>query len=200
MNAHLQAKLLRVLQEREIDRVGRNTPIAVNIRVIATTNRDLEKEVADGNFREDLYYRLNVIPLILPPLRERGADVEVLAEHFLRKHSDANRKRIDGFSESAAHKLRSHAWPGNVRELQNAIERGVLLATGSTIDAEHLLLNPTPASGPHNEPAPADVASGRGHPERHGTGPDPAHPRTMRRKSHEGRKTARISIRTMRTS
>ena len=138
MDLRLQSKLLRVIQEREIDRVGGGAPIPVDIRIVATTNRDLEKEVAEGRFREDLYYRLNVIPLTLPPLRERAGDVEPLAECFLRRVAEKNRKRVERFSDAAREKLRRHDWPGNVRELQNAVERGVLLTPSDTVEAEHL--------------------------------------------------------------
>jgi two-component system response regulator FlrC len=140
MDARLQVKLLRVLQEREIDRVGGGSPVPVDLRVLATTNRDLEKEVEAGRFREDLYYRLHVIPLTLPPLRDRRGDVEALAESFLRRFAEKNGKRALRFSDEAREKLLRHAWPGNVRELQNTIERGVLLTPGDAVDAAHLLL------------------------------------------------------------
>jgi two-component system response regulator FlrC len=134
----LQAKLLRVLQENEIDRIGSKRPIPVDIRVIATTNRDLAKEVEKGNFREDLYYRLSVIPLAIPPLRERPADIPLLAEHFLNRYASRYRKRIAGFTEEALHYLGSLYWRGNVRELDNLIQRAVLLGKGEYIEVGDL--------------------------------------------------------------
>ncbi len=134
----LQAKLLRVLQEKEIDRIGSRRPITVDIRVIATTNRDLAKEVEKGNFREDLYYRLSVIPLAIPPLRERPADIPLLAEHFLNRYASRYRKRVAGFTEEALHYLQSLYWRGNVRELDNLIQRAVLLGKGEYIEVGDL--------------------------------------------------------------
>lgn len=125
---HLQAKLLRVLQEREFERVGGTKTIQVNVRVLATTNRDLKKEIAAGNFREDLYYRLNVFPINSPPLRERGEDIELLANAFLEQFSKKHNKAVKGFSKEAVVAIYGHKWPGNVRELQNTIERAVILA------------------------------------------------------------------------
>ncbi|MGQ0662563.1 MAG: sigma 54-interacting transcriptional regulator [Pseudomonadota bacterium] len=141
MDIRLQAKLLRVLQEREIDRVGGNRPIKVDIRVIATTNRDLEAEVRAGRFREDLYFRLSVVPLTLPPLRERPRDIDVLAVHFLRKYSEANHSPVRRLSPAARETLRAHVWNGNVRELENAMHRAVLLATGEEIGPEAIALH-----------------------------------------------------------
>lgn len=140
MDAHLQAKLLRVIQEREIERVGRNLTIPIDIRIIATTNRDLEKEVAEGRFREDLFYRLNVIPLTLPTLKERSGDVQVLAEYFIDKFRIKNGKEACRLSPAALEKLSSYSWPGNVRELQNTIERSVLMTDGQVIEPKNLLL------------------------------------------------------------
>ena len=130
MDARLQAKLLRALQEREIDRVGGSKPVKVNIRVIATSNRDLRKAVADGTFREDLLFRLNVVNLALPPLRERPADVIALAEHFGRKYASANGVANRPISDAGKTALLARSWPGNVRELENAMHRAVLLAYG----------------------------------------------------------------------
>jgi len=129
----LQVKLLRVLQEREFERLGGRTTLSVDVRVIAATNRDLAKEVREGRFREDLYYRLNVVPIHLPPLRERPEDVPLLAHHFLTRFSDENRKHFEGFSPDAMELLTRHPWPGNVRELENAVERVVVLARGPLI-------------------------------------------------------------------
>src|SRR5262249_54640500 len=120
-----QVKLLQVLQERSFQRVGGNEQVSVDVRVIAATNRDLAADVREGRFREDLYYRLNVVHIEMPPLRARGADVVVLANHFLRKFALENHKRIDGFSEKARSKIVSYRWSGNVRALENAIERAV---------------------------------------------------------------------------
>lgn len=124
----LQAKLLRVLQEREFERVGGNKTIKVDVRVLATTNRDLLKSVEKGEFRQDLYYRLNVFPLRVPPLRDRVGDVEVLANHFLEKFSREHGMKSSGFSKSGMASLLAHSWPGNVRELQNVVERAAILA------------------------------------------------------------------------
>jgi two-component system, NtrC family, response regulator AtoC len=134
----LQAKLLRVLQEHEFERVGGTKPIRVDIRVIAATNRNLDEAVASGRFREDLYYRLNVVRLRLPPLRERPEDLPALAEHFLRKYCAETGKSKSGIAPSAMQYLRAHRWPGNVRELENAVERAVVLGPGPEITAEDL--------------------------------------------------------------
>lgn len=139
----MQAKLLRVLQEKEIQRVGGEETLKVDVRIVAATNRDLEKEVAEGNFREDLFYRLNVMPLNVPPLKERREDVPLLAQHFLTKFSDKNRKAIKGLVPLAMDMLVNYDWPGNVRELENAIERAVILATGEHITEAQLPLNIT---------------------------------------------------------
>lgn len=136
MDARLQAKLLRALQEREIDRVGGSGPVKINIRVLATSNRDLLKAVADGSFREDLLFRLNVVNLALPPLRDRPADVVALSEHFARKYATANGIGDRPISESAKTALLARHWPGNVRELENTMHRAVLLASGQEIGPE----------------------------------------------------------------
>ncbi len=136
MDARLQAKLLRALQEREIDRVGGSGPVKVNIRILATSNRDLLKAVADGSFREDLLFRLNVVNLALPPLRDRPADVVALSEHFARKYATANGIGDRPISESAKTALLARHWPGNVRELENTMHRAVLLASGQEIGPE----------------------------------------------------------------
>ncbi|MBZ4648945.1 MAG: transcriptional regulator [Desulfomicrobiaceae bacterium] len=141
MDLALQAKLLRALQEGEIDRVGGTESVAVDTRVIATTNRNLEEAVAQGQFRQDLFYRLNVIPLRLPPLRERGADVLELAHFFVRRFAGSYGYPATRLSAEAENWLRSHQWPGNVRELQNLMERAVLLAAGGAIGVGHFLLD-----------------------------------------------------------
>src|SRR5579862_9464650 len=134
MDARLQAKLLRAIQEREIDRVGGGKPVKVDIRIIATSNRDLADAAKRGTFREDLLYRLNVVNLALPPLRERPGDIVALAEHFARKYAAANGVPERPISASARQRLVCHRWPGNVRELENAMHRAVLLATGAEIE------------------------------------------------------------------
>jgi len=141
MHPRLQAKLLRAVQEREIDRVGGLQPIRVDIRLIATSNRDLEAEVRNGNFREDLYFRLNVVHLEVPPLRERPKDVALLAEFFVKKYSEANGVAERVLTPEAVQALAHHPWRGNVRELENTIHRAVLLAHGNSIGAESIMLS-----------------------------------------------------------
>jgi two-component system response regulator FlrC len=150
MAVNLQAKLLRVLQEGEIDRVGGKRPVPVDVRVVATTNRDLKEHIAAGSFREDLFYRLNVIPLKVPPLRERGKDVLLLAEHFLARYARENNRPGLELSPEARRVLAAQPWPGNVRELQNTMERAVLLAAGSEVTPEALLFDDqaAPAASP----------------------------------------------------
>ncbi|MEX0760149.1 MAG: sigma-54 dependent transcriptional regulator, partial [Tistlia sp.] len=128
MHPRLQAKLLRAIQEREIDRVGGTQPVKIDIRLLATSNRDLDQAVREGDFREDLYFRLNVVSLELPPLRERPRDVEILSEHFLQKYADANGVPKPSLTAEARTMLREHQWRGNVRELENTMHRAVLLA------------------------------------------------------------------------
>ncbi len=134
----VQVKLLRVLQEREFERVGGVAPIKVNVRIVAATNKDLELEVQEKRFRSDLYYRLNVFPLFIPPLRERTSDILLLAEHFLKKFSRENNKSIHRVSSLAVDILTQYHWPGNVRELENCMERAVLVCQSHTIQANHL--------------------------------------------------------------
>jgi two-component system response regulator FlrC len=141
----LQAKLLRVLQEREVERVGGRKPIALDVRVLATSNRDLEGEVKAGRFREDLYYRLNVFPLHIPPLRERRADILPIANRLLRKGSEAAQGKAFSLSNAAAAGLTAHTWRGNIRELENVLQRAMILAPGAVIEAEQLCL-PKPAA------------------------------------------------------
>ena len=151
MDARLQAKLLRALQERVIDRVGGAKPVPVNIRVLATSNRNLVNAVKDGTFREDLLYRLNVINLAIPPLRERPADIAALSEYFAKKYADANAIAQKPIALEAKRRLQAHIWPGNVRELENAMHRAVLLSSGSEIDADAIRL---PDGAPLNPVAP----------------------------------------------
>jgi len=134
----LQAKLLRALQEREIERVGGKTTIKVNVRIIAATNRDLEKEMIGGRFRSDLYYRLNIFPIEIPPLRERKEDIPGLAAHFIQLHAKKIGKRIEGLNSRVMQELLNYGWPGNIRELENLLERSVLLASGDTIQKINL--------------------------------------------------------------
>jgi two-component system response regulator HydG len=146
MTLGTQTKLLRILQEREFERLGSNLPIKVDIRVIAATNRELAEEVAAGRFREDLYYRLNVIHIHMPPLRDRMEDIPQLVEHFLSKYRAKPEAIPTSISEEAVARLMEHDWPGNVRELENAVERAVVLSRGATIMPEHLPLAESPAS------------------------------------------------------
>ena len=138
MSANIQVHLLRVLEEKEFTRVGGNEPIKVDVRVISATNKDLRKAIEKQEFREDLYYRLNVVNIELPPLRERKEDVPLLAQHFLSKFTSENRKEISGFSPEAIELLLDYDWPGNVRELENAMERAVILAKESLISVDDL--------------------------------------------------------------
>ena len=133
-----QPKILRVLQEGEFERLGGTKTFRVDVRIVAATNQDLAQMVREKRFREDLYYRLNVITLTVPPLRERREDVRVLAQHFLRVYAAKNNRRLEGFTDEAIRRLEAYAWPGNVRELENVIERGVVLAQGALMDVTDL--------------------------------------------------------------
>ncbi|HNY66471.1 MAG TPA: sigma-54 dependent transcriptional regulator [Deltaproteobacteria bacterium] len=147
MSPNLQVKLLRVIQEREFERVGGVKSIKTDVRIIAATNRDLEEEVAQGRFREDLYYRLNVIPLNLPPLRERKDDIPLLVKHFMAKYGQEKNSQVTGFTRKAMSMLMSYKWPGNVRELENLVERVLVLCEGTEVDVHDLperLANGTP--------------------------------------------------------
>ena len=146
----LQAKLLRVLQENEVERLGGQSPVKVNVRIIATSNRALDKMVRSGEFREDLFYRLNVIPLHIPALRSRPLDVENLAKHFVAASCDENQFPCKHLTDAALSRLKSYRWPGNVRELQNTIERTVLLTPGQEIGAEQVLLPEVTADSDNN--------------------------------------------------
>jgi two-component system response regulator HydG len=148
----VQAKLLRVLQEGEFERVGGNDTIQVDFRLVAATNRDLETEVREGKFREDLFYRLNVIAIKLPPLRERPEDIPLIAEHFVRLYAQKNNKRITGLADDAREAMRRYRWPGNVRELENVIERAVVLTR-----SEMLSLRDLPAPLQKTEPRPEPI-------------------------------------------
>jgi DNA-binding NtrC family response regulator len=147
MQVYLQAKLLRVLQEREVDRVGGIRPVPVDVRVLATTNRDIRDALEKGDFREDLYYRLNVIPLVVPPLRERPEDIEVLADHFIEKYNEIDGRNVKTLAGEARLALMAHLFPGNVRELENIIERAVLMCDGQTIREADLFLDASAGTG-----------------------------------------------------
>jgi DNA-binding NtrC family response regulator len=150
----LQAKLLRTLQEQSIRRVGGNEQIAVNVRMIAATNRDLRKRVDEGAFREDLYYRLNVVSIAVPPLRERGGDVHLLAQHFVDQYARAAKKAIRGLARETLDLLSAHHWPGNVRELENTIARAVALSSSELLMPDGVSLPPRADPGPLTLPAP----------------------------------------------
>jgi Nif-specific regulatory protein len=161
--ADVQVKLLRVLQEREFERVGGSDTVKVDVRVVSATHRNLEQQIADGTFREDLYYRLNVFPITLPPLRERSGDIPLLAEHFVQKYARGAGKAVRGLDAGAAAALTAYPWPGNVRELENVIERALILARGAEVTSADLeftrrLSPPAPAAAAAagaSTPAPA---------------------------------------------
>lgn len=157
MDIRLQAKLLRAIQEREIDRVGGNQPVKVDVRIIATSNRNLEDYVRQGGFREDLFYRLNVVNLALPSLRERPLDIPILADHFARKYAEVNGQPNRPITAEARQMLVRHAWRGNVRELENTMHRAVLLATGNEIGPDAIMLTGAPLGGVQ-DPMVAQVA------------------------------------------
>jgi Nif-specific regulatory protein len=148
----IQVKLLRVLQEREVERVGGSTTVKVDVRLIAASNKNLEAAIGQGRFREDLFYRLNVFPLVIPPLRERKSDIVLLADHFTEKYAQRNDKLIKRISSVAIDLLTSYTWPGNVRELENCIERAVILTTDMVIHSYHLPPSLQTARSTHTEP------------------------------------------------
>jgi two-component system response regulator FlrC len=148
MSPTLQAKLLRVLQEREVDRIGGRQPVPIDVRVLATTNRNLQKEIMEGRFREDLYFRLSVFPLSLPPLRERRGDIKLLAEHFAARFSGELNKHIAGFTDDAMDFLMNNQWKGNIRELENVIHRAVLIANSEYIRVEDFMIAPDMPGSP----------------------------------------------------
>ncbi len=152
LSPHVQVKLLRVLQEREIERVGGNQPIKIDVRLVAATNRNLEADIQSGRFREDLYYRLNVFPIHIPPLRERKSDIILLADFFAEKYGNKNGKLIKRISSPALDLLSSYHWPGNVRELENCIERAVILSTDNVIHSYHLPPSLQSAQSTQTEP------------------------------------------------
>lgn len=150
----MQVRLLRAIQEREVQRVGSNQTLSVDVRLIAATHRDLAEEVSAGRFRQDLYYRLNVVTIDMPPLRHRREDIPQLARYFLQRYAERNRKAVQGFTPQAMDLLIHYAWPGNIRELENAVERAVVLLTGEYISERELPLAiaGTPvADAPHGD-------------------------------------------------
>lgn len=153
VGSNIQAKLLRVVQEREVVKVGSSRKIDVDVRIVAATNKDLKEEMQEGRFREDLFYRLNVVPIHLPPLRDRREDIPVLVEYFLKKFREKRKRDVTGISEEAMHSLKAYDWPGNVRELENAIERAVVMAEEAIVQ---------PADLPHYEQAESAAESAQG--------------------------------------
>ena len=150
--AAIQVKLLRILQEREFERLGSNVTRHIDVRVVAATNQDLRAALEQGTFREDLYYRLNVVPLNIPPLRERKQDIPFLANHFIRKLAPDTGARVESITDAAMQKLISYHWPGNVRELENVIERGLVMCTGTELDAADIKLENAPGPGGASRP------------------------------------------------
>ena len=157
LSSTLQVKLLRVLQEREFERVGGTRTIAVDVRVLAATHRDLEQAMREESFREDLYYRLNVVAIQIPPLRERREDIPLLLDHFLRKFAEKNRRDVTGLTAAARDALLKYDYPGNVRELENLVERAVLLCRGQVIDLEDLPATAHPGQRSAGQPLPRDL-------------------------------------------
>jgi DNA-binding NtrC family response regulator len=149
--AAIQVKLLRILQEREFERLGSNVTRHIDVRVVAATNQDLRAALEQGTFREDLYYRLNVVPLNIPPLRERKQDIPFLANHFIRKLAPDTGSRVESITPAAMEKLMEYHWPGNVRELENVIERSLVMCTGTQLDAADIKLESAPRPRPQNE-------------------------------------------------
>jgi transcriptional regulator with PAS, ATPase and Fis domain len=147
----IQVKLLRVLQEREFERLGSNVTRHIDVRVIAATNQDLRAALEQGTFREDLYYRLNVVPINIPPLRERKQDIPFLAAHFVKKLAPDSGGRVESITDAAVEKLLSYHWPGNVRELENVIERSLVMCAGTQLDAADIKLESAPRPRPQNE-------------------------------------------------
>jgi Nif-specific regulatory protein len=149
----LQAKLLRVIQEKTFEKIGSDVSVTVNVRILAATNKDIETLVEKGEFRSDLYYRLNVLPLYIPPLRQRTEDIPELANFFLKNFMRETKKQFDGFSSEAVEAMLSYSWPGNIRELENCIERACVIGKGGRIHREDLFLNTSrdsPETGDRN--------------------------------------------------
>jgi len=162
----LQVKLLRVLQEREFERVGGNKTVSVDVRVLAATHRDLEQAMRDGTFREDLYYRLNVVTIQIPPLRDRREDIPLLLDHFLRKFAEKNRRDVTGLTAAARDAFLKYDYPGNIRELENLVERAVLLCRGRVIDLEDLPAAVRPGERSTDQPESQRLPDILGHIER----------------------------------
>lgn len=158
--ASVQVKLLRVLQEREFERLGSNVTRHIDVRVVAATNQDLRAALEQGTFREDLYYRLNVVPISLPPLRERKEDIPFLARHFLEKLAPETGSRAESITDEAIARLMSYHWPGNVRELENVIERSLVMCAGATLDAPDIKLEMAPRRNNHQAASPAFLPDG----------------------------------------
>ncbi len=154
----LQVKLLRLLQERKFERLGGSESIEADVRIVCATNRDLEAHVREGKFREDLYYRINVVPIQVPPLRARGDDIVLLARHFAREAGARNGRPIEALAPVALTSLRNHSWPGNVRELRNVVERAVIMGSGSTLTEGHLSIGPALVAGSTNGSGPVTDA------------------------------------------
>jgi two-component system response regulator HydG len=151
MSPAMQVKLLRVLQERELTRVGGQDVIKIDVRLIAASNKDLKKEIREGHFREDLFYRLNVVTLDVPPLRERTEDIPLMAQAFLKTFAESNSKIIKGFSPQAMKKLVRYPWPGNVRELMNAVERAVVFSRTDAVGEDDLIFTMADQVASHDE-------------------------------------------------
>jgi transcriptional regulator with PAS, ATPase and Fis domain len=149
--ANIQVKLLRILQEREFERLGSNTTRHIDVRVVAATNQDLRAALEQGTFREDLYYRLNVVPIDIPPLRERKQDIPFLANHFVRKLAPDSGCRVESITDAAMEKLLAYHWPGNVRELENVIERSLVMCSGTTLDTGDIKLESAPRPRAQNQ-------------------------------------------------
>ncbi len=147
LSPQMQTKLLTVIERREVTRVGANNPVNIDVRLICATNNDLHKEVAEGNFRQDLLYRINTVEILLPPLRDRQGDIPILADHFLKVYSKKYRKSIRNIQSSAMKKLNHYSWPGNVRELQHAIERAVIMTEGDSLSPDDFILSSQAKSG-----------------------------------------------------
>jgi two-component system NtrC family response regulator len=158
---HLQVKLLRFLQDKVVERVGGREPRKVDARVVAATNQDLKAAIAAGRFREDLYYRLSVVNITVPPLRERGDDLRLLAEFFLEFYAKHHKRRIRGFTQAALRAVQAHPWPGNVRELENRVQRAVILAQDAYVRPQDLELEGAPEEGPQSLQAARDEAERR---------------------------------------
>ena len=181
----IQVKLLRVLQEREFERLGSNKTRQIDVRVVAATNQDLRAALEQGTFREDLYYRLNVVPMNIPPLRARKEDIPFLAEHFIHKLAAESGSRVESITEAGLEKLAGYHWPGNVRELENVIERGLVMCTGTQLDAGDIQIDNAPRR--HNVGDRRAPAAGRHDARRVRARDHPGGPAPRRRQQEPGR-------------